>query len=304
MIEKEGKREDLMISNKLYYLNLVVLLTLSLFVLTNFVSYVFAKKGNYKYAVYVMPINAANYVKLADRNLENYRSENDEKLRKEIVSNLSSALILNPQDSMAHEKFGIFLNEMKDPDLIGALREYKHAVRYSPYDPFFRYNLATYFFIRGEYERAKEEYVGTLDVEPYYQKARYGLSQSWWNLGNHEEAKEELNNIISLAKRFIYPERMNSNYERELLRFDFAYVYNSLGKYYWIREDKKKAIYHFEKGLEINPNLAEVYNNLSGIYFKEGDYKKARQLLKSALNIEPDNEIYSKNLERLEDSKK
>lgn len=294
-IGREMESEESIMNNTTFRILGVTIVVLSIFVLSNFLSYAMAKKENYKSAARFMPLDADNYVRMAERQKENPSFA---------ILNLSKAIALKPYDATFHEGLGILFHKMESPDLISALREYKDAVKYSPYNPFFRYNLATYFYIRGEYDRARDIYVETLKIEPYYLMARYQLALSLLKLGEYERAKSEFSQIIMLPDIFKKYVRTNTSYETNLLEFDFALVYSGLGRYFQIAGDRDKSLKNYRRALEINPYFAEVYNELSGIYFKQGEYGKAREMLYKALEIEPESEIYLKNLKRLENRKK
>ena len=69
VIEKENKREDYRINKSIFYPCIIIIIVFTVFILANFLSYISAKRYNYKSAIRMMPINSENYVKLADKNL-------------------------------------------------------------------------------------------------------------------------------------------------------------------------------------------------------------------------------------------
>ncbi len=291
ILGREIEAEESIVNNSAFRILSGTMVVLSIFVLSDFLSYAMAKNGNYKSAAGFMPLNAVYYAKMAEGERGNPSSA---------ISNLSKAIALKPHDATFHERLAILFHRMESPSLINALREYKYAVEYSPYNPFYRYNLATYFYTKGEYERAREIYVETLKLEPNYLMARYQLGLCLLKLGEYEKAKGEFTQIIVLPDIFKRYTKTNSIYENNLLEFNIALAYKGLGTYFKMVGNIDKAIGNYRKALQISPNFAEVYNELSGIYFGQGEYNKAREMLDKALQIEPESEIYLENLKILE----
>jgi tetratricopeptide (TPR) repeat protein len=61
--------------------------------------------------------------------------------------------------------------------------------------------------------------------------------------------------------------------------------------------DLNKAIYYYQKAIELSPKTAEYYNNLGIVYMLKDDYDEAIKMYTKALEINPSfTQVYS-NLE-------
>jgi len=51
----------------------------------------------------------------------------------------------------------------------------------------------------------------------------------------------------------------------------------SLGTHYNVNGERDRALYHWQKAVEINPNYSSALNDIGVYYFYEGNFKKAKE---------------------------
>lgn len=64
-----------------------------------------------------------------------------------------------------------------------------------------------------------------------------------------------------------------------------------------------RAIYYFQKGLEIDPKNADLWYNIGGAYYTVGNYSEAKKAWKKALKINPDYTDARRGLDALKEKK-
>lgn len=98
--------------------------------------------------------------------------------------------------------------------------------------------------------------------------------------------------IVKMYEDWAY-EEMKKEIEQNHL-FCLAYSYAEI-------EYDKKAKKLYEQYLQEHENSAPAYNNLGVLYEKEGNLEKALELFKRAYDIDSTDDIYKRNLKRIQD---
>ena len=79
----------------------------------------------------------------------------------------------------------------------------------------------------------------------------------------------------------------------------YADAYHNLGNVNRNMGKTEEAIKSYEKALEINPNIWQSYQNIGAIYYKAQNREKALEYFEKALVLVPDNEGLKKIVEEL-----
>ncbi|MCK5533900.1 tetratricopeptide repeat protein [bacterium] len=279
-----------------------VIFCLMFFIIMVFLGECCAQKKKWEKAIFFNPLNADYYKKLGDSFLSKYNKKKvpEKYLQAEILRAYKKMVVLSPHDPYYRDRLGRFFYEISSKNfLINALSEYKKAIFLNPTEPFFRFHLASLYFNEGHYERALSIWQEAVDIEPNFIEAHYWLGIAFLNLDKDKEAEEEFLKILELKKRVETLHNFGSNYEKALIKFDYALVYNTMGYQYFKRGDLKEAFSFYEEALKINPDFAPTYSNIGGIYFSQKMYKKAKSMVEKALEFNPGNKMYKNNLKKI-----
>lgn len=110
---------------------------------------------------------AAQFIALAE-NAESFRNV------REAMENYKKATECDPQDGVAHYRFGQLLNEFSG-DARGALQQYRQAVLKEPQNVRYRVALAELYIGQGMTRNAIREYQKVLEVDPKHKDAKIAL---------------------------------------------------------------------------------------------------------------------------------
>jgi tetratricopeptide (TPR) repeat protein len=279
-----------------------VIFCLIFFIIMIFLGDFYSQKKNWKKAIFYNPLNANYYKKLGDSFLCKYKNREvpEKYLQPEILRAYKKMVLLNSHESYYHNQLGRFFYEIDlKKFLSNALYEYKKAVFYNPTEPFFRFHLASLYFNEGNYERALSVWKEAVCIEPNYIAAYYWRGIAFLKLNKDKEAEEEFSKILKLRQYVQDLFSSASNYEKALIKFDYALLYNTMGYQYFKRDDFKRALFFYEEAIKVNPDFAPVYSNLGGLYFSRKMYKKAKFMAEKALQLNPDNKMYENNFKKI-----
>jgi len=99
------------------------------------------------------------------------------------------ALELNPDLTLAHQRYGTYLKLMGRFD--ESLAHYKQALELDPFSLQININLATIHYLKGDPETAITHLKKTLELEPNYMPTHFVLGNAYIQQGNWEEAVSE-----------------------------------------------------------------------------------------------------------------
>jgi TolB-like protein/Flp pilus assembly protein TadD len=111
-------------------------------------------------------------------------------------SELRKALKLNPQLLSAHQRLGSYLTFMGRFE--ESIRFYESALAFDPFSLQVNMNLATTYFLRGEYERSLSHSAKTIELEPTYMPIHFLMGCNYIELNRLPEAIEEFQFIYKL----------------------------------------------------------------------------------------------------------
>ncbi len=138
-------------------------------------------------------------------------------------------------------------------------------------------NMGTYFYTKGDYDKAVEQFKLMLKVNPKDVFTHFVLGYLYDRQDLTDLAIQEL---------------------EEAIRLDPTYVnaYNNLGTVFNRVGKLKEALEVFTIALELNPDYLEVYDNLGVVYFGLKKYDKAIEKFQRAIELNPENEKAYNNL--------
>lgn len=184
-----------------------------------------------------------------------------------------------------------------------ALNNYKKAIDFNPDDILLKYEYAKMLsktkkfkeaslafdeLINLDYRNPNYHYEKGLVLEQLKDSTAYDRFWSAFQLDStHQKA------IYKLAKHQLKLKNFQSvhNYaDKGLLQYknNKELISVKAQAYYW-DDEYEKAIYWFEKLLDLNEESAFIYEKLSFCYVQNSDYNDAIKYLKKALEIEPKN---------------
>lgn len=109
---------------------------------------------------------------------------------------LREALRLNPDLVLAHQRFGSYLTFMARFE--EAIRSYQSALERDPFSLQINMNLATTYYLRGEYDRAINHLDKTSELEPNYMPTHFVAGCVYIQQGRLEEAIAEFQFIYKM----------------------------------------------------------------------------------------------------------
>jgi tetratricopeptide (TPR) repeat protein len=122
-------------------------------------------------------------------------------------------------------------------------------------------------------------YKEAIDLNPYEKNYYESLVDVYLRVVQEGKVPPEkrdsyINESINLAKKAI-----------KLAHCD-SILYNLLGSAYFLRGDKKRALYYFKKAQLWEPYFIDAHNNEGMVYISLQDYKKAKEAFKRILKFD------------------
>jgi tetratricopeptide (TPR) repeat protein len=147
---------------------------------------------------------------------------------------------------------------------------YKAAVEVNPNHPRPREMLAKEYFLRSDFEAARENCLVALRVNPRSVDAHSLLGTIYLQQGLLKQAEQELKTALELE-----PKSGDA-------RTNLGVVYKQQGKL-------DEALEQFEMARKNSPMVSEILNNIGSIFLKRGDSAASLGYLSKAVEIKPDN---------------
>jgi tetratricopeptide (TPR) repeat protein len=141
------------------------------------------------------------------------------------------AIALSPRIGGYYQQLGsfyyhIYRHHLPHPELLEkAISLYQSALRYQPYQPFCRLELARLYYENNYGEQAREELEKLVIMEPNYVAAHYYLGVLYQEIGRQEEAKRYFLQAEQILEKRLRPV---TEYEKKLLEFDSQQLYDKL----------------------------------------------------------------------------
>jgi tetratricopeptide (TPR) repeat protein len=150
----------------------------------------------------------------------------------------SKALQLDPANREARNNLGVCYNSKGLYD--EAIAEFKQILSINPDNAEAHSNLGIAFSNKGMHGRAVDEFKEALRIRPDFLEAMNNLGKAYNGMGRYDQAIEAFNKTLEMNPRLAIPH----------LNLALVYLYKKI--------DTKKALYHFEKGLEIEPHFPQA----------------------------------------------
>jgi Flp pilus assembly protein TadD len=147
---------------------------------------------------------------------------------------------------------------------------YKSAVEVNPQHPRPHEMLSKEYFVRGDYEAAREHCLAALRVNPMSVDGHTLLGTIFLQQGLLLQAEQEFKRAIELEP--------NSSDARTNL----SIIYKQQGRY-------DEALAQLEIARKGNPMVSEILNNIGSIYLEKKEPDKAVEYLSKAVEVKPDN---------------
>jgi len=197
---------------------------------------------------------------------------------KEAVSYFESSILANPDFKEPHYYLALSYYEIGDLD--NSIYQWEEVIRIDSFDNTAKhflnncleekkygretlkyFNTGYDYYLKGEYDKALEEFTRSLDYNPEFEKARQFLSRSYYQLNLMDEYREERKKTTEL--------KASSEEEKAVENYKLGYEFYSLKNYTVAIEEIKKA-------LDIKSNYPHARYLLAECYFQQKEYKLAQ----------------------------
>ncbi len=209
-----------------------------------------------------------------ERGYLSYKNGNFE----EAVSYFKSSILLNPNFKEPH--YYLALSYYQIGDLDNSIFQWEEVIRIDSFDntakhflnncleekEFGRetlkhFNAGYDYYLKGEYDKAIEEFNRSLDYNPEFEKARQLLSRSYYQLNQMDEYREERKKTTEL--------KPGGEEEK-------AEEYYKLGYEFYSLKDYTVAIEELKKALDIKSDYPHARYLLAECYFQQKEYRLAQ----------------------------
>ena len=203
-----------------------------------------------------------------------YKNSNFE----EAVSYFKSSILANPNFKEPH--YYLALSYYQIGDLDNSIFQWEEVIRIDSFDNTAKhflnncleekkygretlkhFNAGYDYYLKGEYDKAIEEFNRSLDYNPEFEKARQFLSRSYYQLNQMDEYREERKKTTEL--------KTSSEEEK-------AEEYYKLGYEFYSLKDYIVAIEELKKALDIKSDYPHARYLLAECYFQQKEYKLAQ----------------------------
>lgn len=209
-----------------------------------------------------------------ERGYLSYKKSNFE----EAVSYFKSSILANPNFKEPHYYLALSYYEIGDLD--NSIFQWEEVIRIDPFDNSAKhflnncleekeygretlkhFNAGYDYYLKGEYDKAIEEFNRSLDYNPEFEKARQLLSRSYYQLNQMDEYREERKKATEL--------KTGSEEEK-------AEEYYKLGYEFYSLKDYTVAVEELKKALTIKSDYPHARYLLAECYFQQKEYKLAQ----------------------------
>jgi tetratricopeptide (TPR) repeat protein len=162
---------------------------------------------------------------------------------------------LNAESAEAYMLMGEALDEMKDP--VGAVREFRTAVKANPKEPNVHFGLGYLLWTKGQYPEAAAEFQAELDNDAQHQQAMLYLADAKMQMNQSDEAQPLLEKLVKLDP-------------------GNAMAHRDLGIVYAGQDRKQEALSEFQAAIKIAPNDVNAHYRLARLYRSMGRSAEAK----------------------------
>ncbi|HEY6626494.1 MAG TPA: tetratricopeptide repeat protein [Ignavibacteriaceae bacterium] len=131
--------------------------------------------------------------------------------------------------------------------------------------------------VKGEFEKAKEEFNKALKIDSMYSQAELGLK----TIKDVFKKKIMRETGIHIFKGVYYDEQ--GKFEQAISEYvkaievnpNYEVAYNNRGMSYYNQGEYERAISDYTKAIGLNPKYADAYNNRGIVYYEQGQNNQA-----------------------------
>jgi len=197
---------------------------------------------------------------------------------REAVSYFKSSILANPNFKEPH--YYLALSYYQIGDLDNSIFQWEEVIRIDSFDntakhflnnsleekeygreTLMHFNAGYDYYLKGEYDKAIEEFNESLDYNPEFEKARQFLSRSYYQLGQMDEYREE--------RKKATESKVSGEEENAEEHYKLGYEFYSLKDYTVAVEELKKA-------LDIKSDYPQARYLLAECYFQQKEYMLAQ----------------------------
>ncbi len=189
------------------------------------------------------------------------------------------AIAVSPDNYVAHQNLGLFLEEQGD--IPGATAHFAEALRINPNDINALNSLGSVFLEQELVDTAVPYFQKALRIQPDFAEARNNLGIAYARSNRWREALQE----------FTIASHLNPGSERP---------YSNLGLALAKVGEWDGAIDNFHHALRLDPQNAATHFHLGCAYENKGQYQEASAQFREALRIDPSFEDAAQSLQRIE----
>ncbi len=179
------------------------------------------------------------------------------------------------------------------------ISQLKDALRDSPEKIDSKQRLGLLYMYQGDYKKAEGEFLGILSMDPYNTRALTSIGMMYYNKGESERALTYWRSILEVEpdNKFIWGlvNKVGKNNGKGIVSHgDVQAISVEWEKHYkegqdsYQKKDYKKAIEHFKKALESNPDDFRTHFNIGTSYYEMKDLKEAVKSWQNALKYKKD----------------
>lgn len=150
----------------------------------------------------------------------------------------SKALTIDPDNVEARNNLGVWYNSQGR--YTEAIAEFSQALRIKPDSAEVHCNLGTVYNSMKQYDSAIDQFQKALRIKPDSAEALNNLGKAYKDKGEYDKAIQTFSKTIGLHPNLAIPH----------LNIAIIYLFQ--------KNDRQKALYHFERALEVEPNFPQA----------------------------------------------
>jgi type IV pilus assembly protein PilF len=159
---------------------------------------------------------------------------------------------------------------LQQGDSSTALKEFLEAEKLNPKDPPIQFALGTAYNAKGHFREGLEHFQRALKIDPKFTEAHNALGATYLELGQWDDAIREFDLVL-----------------KDDLYLTPFYALNNLGRAYYKKGDRPKAIEYYKKALAMKPDFGLAYYNLGLAYKDNKQMEEAIAAMRSAVTYAP-----------------
>lgn len=149
-------------------------------------------------------------------------------------------------------------------------------------------NLSAFYFGQNQPSLALEEAKAAYALNPKHEKVLEHLSAYYINTKQYEEAIQFLLPLEEIITEKAELSQSNTDANKiTSIQQSLTDVYSFLGEAYYSIQELSKAIYYFQRSINLQSNQPDILYNLGLCYGRTGQYVESEKTLESLLQIQP-----------------